>query len=588
MTPDEVAADGSRRLRFQKEVAYLDRMRPTEVGAGADAELLGSKDGVLIIAWLWPSLSYEPGFDPFDAVAEDTHLLSEYAARQSQELSPAEALETVSVALDLRRRDQLGIVAKRFLQIIRATSRAVDRSAEDLMTHLTWSVPLSRLELARLAVTYTPFPFPVIVRLCKALQLEFTDAWILVDPQRLASNIDQSVVASRISDQLRFLVVDDLENLERRLPRRVGSAEQADEPDRYRAPRPGGRYWSLYEALATEPRDSPEYTLAELDRILVDAGEPPLPDSARRDRSWWAGSGTKTEGHPQVTAWWAAGYRIRNLAIDPSSDRVASVKFEALPGRAEWLADPDRIAQREYRVPGPDKLEIYRNEDDVEQSALDPIFSAALLTAIAPDLESMAWSAFKSMTAAIESIGLAMRPSVPEDPDIHHLVEFLNEIGEADRSQIEHHFNQTREKSVDAAWMTNLLTRARRQGWTVNNGTRSRPRWASTAMTTELMLDIAENLNLETPSSEPTDAVSLESLLHIADALPVAQIAREIIESQGGTWQPEFESADKRLTALGMRALQDAARMHFACDDTDALEGNDARPAGHQGGRASS
>lgn len=583
MTPDEVAADSSRRLRFQNEVAYLDRMRPTDSEAGADTQLFGSKEGVLIIAWLWPSLSYEPGFDPLEAVAEDNYLLSEYAARQSQELSPAEALEAVSVALDLRRRSQLGVAATRFRQIIGSTARAVDRSEEDLMTHLRWSVPLSQLELARLLVTHTPFPFQVIVRLCKALQLEFTDAWVLVDPQRLSTSIDQSVLASRISDHLRSLTIDDLESVERRLPRRLANAEQAEEPDSYLAPRPGGRYWSLYEALASEPRDSPDYTLAELDGILVDTGEPPLPDSSRKDRSWWAGNGTKTEGHPQLSSWWAAGYRIRNLAIDPSSDRVASVGFEALPGRAEWLADPGRIAQREYRVPGPEKIEIYRNDHDSELSGLDPIFLAAWLTAIAPDLASMASAASNSITATFESMGLAMRQSVPEDPDIRHLVEFLNEIGEADRSEIERHFSQARETSVDPAWMTNLLTRARRQGWSVNNGTRSRPRWASTTMTTELMLDIAENLKLETPTSEPRDALPLVSLLQIDDAIPVAQIAREIIESQGGTWQPEFESTDKRLTELGVKALQDATGMHFAFDETDALDGNDARHAGHAG-----
>ena len=176
-----------------------------------------------------------------------------------------------------------------------------------------------------------------------------------------------------------------------------------------------------------------------------------------------------------------------------------------------------------------------------------------------------------------------MRPLVPDDPDIRHLVEFLDEIGEADRSQIERHFNQAREKPVGPTWMTNLLTRARRQGWTVNNGTRSRSRWASTTLTANLMLDIAETLKSETPTSEPRDPLPMESLLQLADAIPVTQIAREIIESQGGRWQPEFESAAGNLTGSGVKALQDATGIHFASDDTDALEGNDARPAGHQG-----
>jgi hypothetical protein len=544
-------------------------MQPTLSEVGADARLLGSMEGVLIIAWLWPSLSYEPGFDPFDAGSEDGRSSAENPTR-SQEFGSESVLDAATVALDRRRRDQLGVAATRFRQIIGSTARAVDRSEEDLMTHLAWSVPLSQLELARLLVTHTPFPFHVILGLCKALQLEFTDAWVLVDPQRLARRIDQSVLASRISDRLRSLTIDDLENVERRLPRGPANAEQADEPDSYLAPRLNGRYWSLYEALASERRDSPDYTLAELDQIIVDAGEPPLPDSARRDRSWWAGNGARTEGHPQIRAWWAAGYRIRNLAVDFSSGRVASVGFEALPGRAEWLADPGRIAKREYRVPGPDRIEIYRSENDFELSDLDPIFFVAWQTAIAPDHESMPSTVFKSIAAEIDSVGLAHRPLVPDDPDIRRLVEFLDEIVEADRSQIEHHFNQNREKPVGSAWMTNLLTRARRQGWTVNNGTRSRPRWASTTLTATLMLDFAEAFNSEMSTSGPGGAPPWESLLQLADAIPVVQIAREIIESQGGRWQPEFESAGGYLTGLGLKALQDATGIHFASDDLDS------------------
>ena len=136
------------------------------------------------------------------------------------------------------------------------------------------------------------------------------------------------------------------------------------------------------------------------------------------------------------------------------------------------------------------------------------------MTAIAPDLEAMEASASNSMTVAVESV-LEMRQLLPDD-DIRHLVEFLDEIGEADRSQIERHFNQGREKPVGPAWMTNLLTRARRQGWTVNNGTRSRPRWATT-LTTELISgisdisDIVEDLKLETPASERSDAITRQS-----------------------------------------------------------------------------
>src|SRR5204863_423307 len=139
---------------------------------------------------------------------------------------------------------------------------------------------------------------------------------------------------------------------------------------------------------ASDVRDYPDYTLAEIDRLLVEARETPLPDSARKDRSWWAGSGA--EGHPQVSAWWAAGYRIRKLEIDPSSGRVASIGFEALSGRAEWLTNPGRIAQRVYRVPGPEKVEIYRHEHELEPGLLSEEKMSelqAVLTAMASAIE---------------------------------------------------------------------------------------------------------------------------------------------------------------------------------------------------------
>ncbi len=558
MTPYDVVADDSRLERFQTEVAYLDRMQPPKAEAENDAKLLASNGGVRIVAWLWPSPSYEPGFDPFEPDSGENGLRSENADSPSQPVGAENALETARVALDRQRQSRLWVPARRSREILALTARAVDRPVEDLETHLEWSVPLSQLELGRLLRGHTPFPFPVIVGLCAALQLEFTDAWVLVDPQRLARSIDQSVLASRISDHLRSHTLDDLENLEGRLRRPPVGAGRAHRLDTYRGPMPGGRYASLYEALASDVRDDPDYTLAEVDRLLVDAGEAPLPDSARKDRSWWAGSGRRTEGHPQVSAWWAAGYRIGKLEIDPSSGQVAAVGFEALSGRAEWLADPERIAQREYRVPGPEKVEIYRHEHDLEVALMR---EAGSFEAIA--------TALLSFASIVESVGIERRSLVPDDPDIRLLVEFLDEVGEADRAQITRHFDQGRDKPVGSSWMTNLLTRARRQGWTVNNGTRSRPRWASTTLTTRLMLEIAENLNLEPPAIEPVVAVPVGFLRDVAKTVGVdaadssaPQIARRIIESVGGTWQPEFESADRSsVTGLGLKAVRDAIGM---------------------------
>lgn len=564
MTPHDVAVDNSRLLRFQTEVAYLDRMQPPEAEVDKDTELLNSKDGVLIVAWLWPTPSYEPGFDPFDADSGENQVLWENA-RHSQPVGAEKAPdETASLAFDRQRRRRLWVAARRFREIIGLTARAGGRSVEDLKTHLKWSVPLTPLQLGRLLYGHTPFPFPVIVKICHELQLEFTDAWVLDDPQRLARRIDESVLASGISDHLRSLTLDNLESVKRKLPPPPPvNAGQAPELGIYRAPRPDGRYWSLYEALAADVRDYPDYTLAEINRLLVDAGEMKLPVRSASVRSWWAGNGAKTEGRPQVSAWWAAGYRIRKIEIDPSSGQVASIGFEALPGRAEWLTNPERTAQREYRVPGPEKIEIYRDEDDLGVAMLSAWKTSdfqALLTAMGP---------------ALEFVKAVSRSLVPGDPDIRQLVEFLDKIGEAARSQIERHFNQTLEKPVAAAWMTNLLTKARRQGWTVNNGTRSRPRWASTRWTAVLMEDIADNLNLaETPAIDRRDGVPLDFLRLVAEAVGVdsanssaPQIARRIIESSGGTWQPEFESADKSVTGLGLKAIRDAIGTRMPPED---------------------
>jgi hypothetical protein len=555
MTPHEVAADSSRRLRFQTEVAYLDRMQPPEVEVDSDTKRLGSEYGVLIVAWLWPTPSYEPGFDPFDAVSAENQVLWENAAKHLQPVGTEKAFETVSLAFDRQRRERLWVAARRFTQILEATARAVDRSVEDLKTHLQWSVPLTQLELARLLYGHTPFPFLVIVKLCHELQLEFTDAWILVEPQLLARRIDESVLASGISDDLRCLTLHSLESVRRKLPpRRNVNAGRAQELGIYRAPGPDGRYGSLYEALAADVRDYPAYTIAEIDRLLLDAGEMRLPDSASTDPFWWAGNGAKTKGRPQLSAWWAAGYRIRKVEKDPSTGQVTSIGFAALPGRADWLTNPERTAQRKYQVPG--RIEIYRDEDDLMVARIreNPEGLKGMMDALAK-LPAI-------FAAAFEKSPLSKNP---DDPDVRHLVEFLDKVREADRSQIEGHFNLGRDKPVDAAWMTNLLTKARRQGWTVNNGTRSRPRWASTRLTAALIEGIADNWNLETPAIDTRGAVPVEFLQLLAKTVGVdsagstgPEIARRILESKGRTWQPEFESADKSVTGLGLKAVNDA------------------------------
>ena len=80
-----------------------------------------------------------------------------------------------------------------------------------------------------------------------------------------------------------------------------------------------------------------------------------------------------------------------------------------------------------------------------------------------------------------------------------------------------------------------------------------------------LLDDIAERCNVEAPSIDPADPVPVELLQRVANAIgtpstssSVQQVAREIVESRGGSWRPEFESADKSVTSLGLEAI-DAA-----------------------------
>jgi hypothetical protein len=546
MMPNDVAADASWLLRFQKEVAYLDRIQPSDEEVRDDAEVLGSKAGVLVIAWLWPDLLYDPSLDPFDAVAAMDQRFWDHATKDSPVADAAETLKLASRAVDRRRQHRRRVAARRFERIIETTARKLGHDdAERLKTHLKWSAPITHGELDRLLRAQTPFPFGVIVGLCSALQLEFTDAWVLVDPQRLARRIEQSVRASAIAERLDHLTLDNLANVYRRLPRPT-DAGRLQGHNAYRAPAPGARYSSLYEALAADGSDEPTYTLTQIDQRLQDGAEEPLPDSARK-RSWWAGSGEKTEGRPQVSAWWGAGYRVRNLEVDDSSGDVVSIGFEALPGRDEWRADPKRASRREYPAPDPGKVSVY---PDIEGLA-------GALTVFAERI--------KPLAGLVDVERMRAGLSTPlDDPDVRSLTEFLDEVGEADRSQIECHFSRVRDEPFDASWVTNLLTRARRQGWTVNKGTRKHPSWATTRKRAMLIDTIAEKYNLEAPIVDPADPVPVEFLRRVATAsgtpstsTSAAQIAREIVESRGGIWRPEFESADKSITSLGLEAIDD-------------------------------
>jgi hypothetical protein len=473
VTPDLIAADRSLHGRFLTEIAYCDRAEPSDAEVEADLALLASNDGVLVISWFWPHMFlHDVDRDPFDEVARDVRDLERRATEELEAQGFEHQVETLSRMLDHRRWARRRRTAERFERILDSTSRAVDRSVEDLMAHLRWTVPLAERELVDLLQGRTPFPLGLAAAICRALQLEFETGLALSDPEGLARRIDESTLALSIAGHLRHLTLDNLEAVRRKLPRGA-TAMGAVGAEIYPAPAEGSRYSSLYEALSSDERDLLHLTLVEIDTILEGGGEPPLPASARVDRSWWAGTGMKAEGRPQISAWWGAGYRIFTLATDRSTGHVTSVGFEALPGRSTWLLDPDRKLVRGYRAPSPYRVPIY----PVDERGLDNLRSGLRVAA----------EAFKALAERVplrtlaDGVGQVARtdetPAVPEDADVRKLVELLSELGEGSRSQVLDHFTKVRGERVDDAWITNLLTRARRQGWTVNVGTRKQPRW---------------------------------------------------------------------------------------------------------------
>src|SRR3954449_2409851 len=99
MMPDNVAADASRLVRFQNEVAYLDRPQPSDDEVRDDAELLRSQAGARVIAWLWPNAVYDPSFDPFNDVSAEDERLWDDAVKDAHDAGSAAAVKTASRAV---------------------------------------------------------------------------------------------------------------------------------------------------------------------------------------------------------------------------------------------------------------------------------------------------------------------------------------------------------------------------------------------------------------------------------------------------------------------------------------------------------
>lgn len=518
MTPSDVTADPAVLLRFQHEVAYLDRIAPFAPQREDDLEVLESRSGVQVVAWLWPHAFYEADDDPFvESVLSDEH----------------------------KRNRQRQIAAKRFSTIADAVAQAVGRSEDDLRSYLEWAIPLSTFELSQLLRGYSPFAFPVITRLCSVLQLEFDTQWELVGPTTLAERIDRALLARAVSGRLHDMTLEDLEELATKLP---GPRDVPVVKEDVAAPEPGARYASLYEALRADARNELTLSLAEVDEILSRSGEATLPASARTHRAWWAGTGAKSAGRPQVRAWWAAGYRVDEVIQDAKVGETVSVRF---------------VRRSEH---APTSTELGRAGEG------DGASSAAVRTAIYPFSAKMLaqWDApararLAAIVSAVVDYARSMRP---EDDDLQQLVALLDKAEFVDRSEIERHFSEVFGRPVDPTWLTNLLTRARRQNWATNVGTRSQSQWVPAKSKALVAADIADILALDAPELGPGSTLHANFFHAVGAAVDVdtsgltgAHAARAVVEAKGRTWKPEFESRGNTVTVAGLEALRDAVHL---------------------------
>jgi hypothetical protein len=520
MTPLEVLTDLDTLTRFQREVAYRDGTPRSKRMRDSDTALLLSESGLATVAWLWPDQTFDPAFDPYDPSDERN------------------APDAVTWTQNL---------AARFRHFVIAASSACGRSPGDVLSHVAWTVGLSRRDMARLVEGHDHLAYAAGV--CAALQLEFADDWRIVDPAGLGHRVDASITATRISRRLRFLTAENLANLERKLPKGQRDLDHAKAPESYNAPPPGGRYRALFELLASDERDSPYYLLDAIDRALREGGEEALPRSARHDTSWWAGTGTSAMGRPQLRAWWAAGYKIGRIEVSEDSGEVIGVKFNSLPGRPTWFSDADRVARGAYRMP--DRVIVTVRPQDA---------SVANLSELVPTLA-------EEDTPAPPYHPQAKTARRPRDREVQVLMELLEASGELDRAAIEERFDP-KETDDFAPWMSNLLTRARRQGWTVRYGSKTKPRWVASGSKGDLMLQIANTLGFEAPHVGMGSEVSDEYLARVASALGVelsdemnglpGMAVAAIVEALGGTWPRDRGAArfDESLLE-GLRALRD-------------------------------
>ena len=489
MKPHEITSDGERMVHLAQTLAALGE-EVREPGFDL-VKALEEKDGARLAAWLSPGEIYNPGLRQLrKADAPDERTIQAY-------------------------RKRLGSNLQAFMEI---ASSATGNNLYWVRRHVKWAARVSDRELDRL-LDGRDHP-AAVGQLCEALQLEYQDEWVLVDPKGLDDRIQHSMWASEVAAELQGQTTQQLTRLLSVLSKRKTTPAR---PNEYRAPRPGHRYRALYEALARDRRDVVRLTVPEVDELLREGGEKALPETARTKRAWWARSSSEAAAQPQTAAWTAAGYQVGKVEtqqIAEGDPRIEAVEFTSLPGRREWLEDDARMEVGEYRLPGPGVVHIDLN---------------ALRDEL-PEQE------------AVRAEGGGREAPSPDgfDWEVNWLMGLVRSRGEANRAAIEKAAREKYGSDATDKWIANLLTRARRQGVIKNNGIKSRPRWVESGSKGDLMLFIAGQLGLlnETPPVEPGPEVPAEFVRMVADRLgvelaqddPNEAIARAVIERLGAVW----------------------------------------------------
>lgn len=421
----------------------------------AEMKLLRAAGADELVAWFWPDRTYAPDFDPFNS--EDPR-----NTRDPEEM---------------RRR-----IYRDYVWLVTAAAKICGTELKDMFKHLWWSFGLDRNRLE--AITGEVPDLRAVADLRETLHLKFDGTWTIAHPERLALRVKQSKIAIGIFIALQVETrgvtpEGALEKWEKSMPRSV----PVDTNEAITAPKAGGRYRVLFEFLAQIESPSPRFSLNELDDKLKTGGEDPLPDSARKDKSWWAGHYTQSQGRPQIASWWAAGYRVRQVITQDAAEaevrrsEVVAVEFEKLRGQLHRSVGAGGGKTDVFILAGSDPLEVMPNKLPDDMPLPDP----------------------RSVNTPV------VRSVLPDDryPEIQRLVTILKEEGEADRRRLEQRLRDKFGVTITGSALTNLLTKARRLGSIDNLGSRKEPRWVATNSKGHYMLQIANLLGFQCPRIPP-------------------------------------------------------------------------------------